>query len=84
MPASLRRSMTAWRHSFATRSQSMLEDEVLAEPTRVLAALVATGVLDFKVAVLRSAGDRGNAHLPRQARHPPRRRPATCSCSRAR
>ncbi|MGD9702857.1 MAG: DEAD/DEAH box helicase family protein [Ilumatobacteraceae bacterium] len=34
--------------------QSMLEDEVLAEPTRVLAALVATGVLEFKVAVLRT------------------------------
>lgn len=34
--------------------ESMLEDDVLAEPTRVLAALVAMGILEFKIAVLRS------------------------------
>ena len=34
--------------------QTMLEDEALAAPTRVLAALVGTGVLEFKVAVLRA------------------------------
>lgn len=34
--------------------ETMLQDEALAEPTRVLAALVATGVLEFKIAVLRS------------------------------
>lgn len=33
--------------------ETMLQEEALAQPTRVLAALVATGVLDFKVAVLR-------------------------------
>lgn len=34
--------------------EGMLEDEVLAAPTRVLAALVAIGVLEFQVAVLRT------------------------------
>ncbi len=34
--------------------ETMLENQVLAEPTRVLAALVAMDVLEFKVAVLRS------------------------------
>lgn len=33
--------------------ENLLEDEVMCEPARVLAALVATGVVEFKIAILR-------------------------------
>ena len=33
--------------------ETLLEDEVMSEPARVLAALVATDVVEFKIAILR-------------------------------
>ncbi len=46
--------------AFAQQVKALLADAELGEPTRILAALVATGVLEFKIALLRP-GDAGNA-----------------------
>ena len=49
---------------------TLVDDETMSEPARVLAALVATRVVELKIAILLpDTRSYHSAHLPRQTRH---------------
>ncbi|HEV7565817.1 MAG TPA: DEAD/DEAH box helicase family protein [Microbacteriaceae bacterium] len=57
------RAEAALRDRFVAEVRSLLDDDVLREPAQVLAALVATGVLELQIAILPEANRQSSGRI---------------------